>query len=164
VPSGPPKPAWSKEEEAKRSKPSGVALSLRDIQEAEAKKAEVRKAAERDRDRATRASSSAVPAPEEAQPFTASWGLPTSQAGVRAAPAKEAAAAASPTSGGAPAVWTNTAKPSATKKTMKEIQEEEEKRKKLATKETVAAAARRAYAESTSKVRGLLFLFMMGHH
>ncbi|KAJ6574666.1 hypothetical protein B0H19DRAFT_1125145 [Mycena capillaripes] len=150
VPAGPPKAAWSKEEEAKRPKPSGVTLSLRDIQEAEAKKAEARKVAERDRDRATRASTSTAPAPEEAQPFTASWGLPTSQAGVRA-PAKETAAAASPTAGGAPAVWTNATKPIATKKTMKEIQEEEEKRKKLATKETAAAAARRAYAESTSK-------------
>ncbi|KAJ6604179.1 hypothetical protein DFH09DRAFT_300736 [Mycena vulgaris] len=148
VPSAPPKAAWLKEEEAKRPKPSGVTLSLRDIQDAESKKAEARKVAERDRDRAVRASSSAAPAPEEAQPFTASWGLPTSQAGARAAPAKETGAAASPTTG---AVWTNTAKPTVTKKTMKEIQEEEEKRKKLATKETVAAAARRAYAESTSK-------------
>ncbi|KAJ7275502.1 hypothetical protein B0H12DRAFT_1087570 [Mycena haematopus] len=151
VASGPLKAAWSKEEEAKRPKPSGVTLSLRDIQEAEAKKAEVRKVAERDRDRAAvRASSSTAPAPEEAQPFTASWGLPTSQAGVRAAPAKEPAAATSPT-GGATAVWTNATKPVATKKTMKEIQEEEEKRKKLATKETAAQAARRAYAESTTK-------------
>ncbi|KAJ7139677.1 hypothetical protein C8R44DRAFT_309565 [Mycena epipterygia] len=149
VPSGPPKAAWSKEEEAKRPKPSGVALSLRDIQDAESKKAEARKVAERDRDRAVRASSSTAPAPEEAQPFTASWGLPTSQAGVRTAPAKETGAAVSPTTTGA--VWTNAVKPGATKKTMKEIQEEEEKRKKLATKETVAAAARRAYAESTSK-------------
>ncbi|KAJ7456540.1 hypothetical protein FB451DRAFT_1276327 [Mycena latifolia] len=150
VPSGPPKAAWSKEEEAKKSKPSGVTLSLREIQDAEAKKAEARKVAERDRDRAVRASSSTAPAPEEAaQPFTASWGLPTSQAGARAAPAKETGAVASPTTTGA--VWTNTAKPAATKKTMKEIQEEEEKRKKMATKETAAAAARRAYAESTSK-------------
>ncbi|KAJ6519369.1 hypothetical protein C8R45DRAFT_951225 [Mycena sanguinolenta] len=153
---GPPKAAWSKEEEAKRAKPSGVTLSLRDIQEAEAKKVEARKVAERDRDRAAaaRASSSTAPAPEEAQPFTASWGLPTSQAGSRAAPAKEPATAASPTggaTGGATAVWTNATKPPAAKKTMKEIQEEEEKRKKMATKETAAQAARRAYAESTTK-------------
>ncbi|KAJ7022069.1 hypothetical protein C8F04DRAFT_1139338 [Mycena alexandri] len=146
----PPKAAWSKEEEAKRPKPSGVTLSLRDIQDAEAKKAEARKTAERDRDRAVRASSSTAPPPEEAQPFTASWGLPTSQAGARAAPAKETAASPT-TAGGAPAVWTNATKPNSTKKTMKEIQEEEEKRKKMATKETAAAAARRAYAESTSK-------------
>ncbi|KAJ7169427.1 hypothetical protein C8R46DRAFT_1264215 [Mycena filopes] len=97
--------------------------------DAEAKKAEARKTAERDRDRAVRASSST--------PFTASWGLPTSQAG-------DTAGASPTTAGGAPA-------PNATKKTMKEIQEEEEKRKKLATKETAAAAARRAYAENTSK-------------
>ncbi|KAF8213572.1 hypothetical protein K438DRAFT_1661780 [Mycena galopus ATCC 62051] len=150
VAAGPPKAAWSTEEEAKRPKPSGVTLSLRDIQEAEAKKAEARKVAERDRDRAAvRASSSTAPAPEEAQPFTASWGLPTSQAGVRAAPAKEAAAAAASPTGGA--VWTNATKPATTKKTMKEIQEEEEKRKKMAAKETAAQAARRAYAESTTK-------------
>ncbi|KAF7340057.1 GYF domain-containing protein [Mycena venus] len=151
VTSGPAKAAWSKEEEAKKPKPSGVTLSLRDIQEAEAKKAEARKVAERDRDRAARATSSTAPAPEEAQPFTASWGLPTSQAGVRAAPAAKEPAAASPTGGSTPAVWTNAVKPAATKKTMKEIQEEEEKRKKMATKETAAQAARRAYAESTSK-------------
>ena len=55
----------------------------------------------------------------------------------------------------APVVWTNAAKAPVAKKTMKEIQEEEEKRKKLAAKEkeSMAAAARRAYAESTSKVR-----------
>ncbi|KAJ7655269.1 hypothetical protein DFH06DRAFT_496661 [Mycena polygramma] len=147
VPAGPLKAAWSKEEEVKKPKPSGVTLSLREIQEAEAKKAEARKVAERDRERVTRASSSSAPAPEEAQPFTASWGLPTSQAGARSA-VKETPAASSPTSG---AVWTNAVKPATTKKTMKEIQEEEEKRKKSATKETAAAAARRAYAESTSK-------------
>ncbi|KAJ7176729.1 hypothetical protein C8R46DRAFT_43299 [Mycena filopes] len=119
TPSGPPKAAWSKEEEAKRPKASGVTLSLREIQDAEAKKAEARKTAERDRERAVRASSSTVPAPEEAQPFTASWGLPTSQAGVRAAPAKDTAGASPTTAGGAPAVWTNATKPNATKKTMK---------------------------------------------
>ncbi|KAJ7630500.1 hypothetical protein FB45DRAFT_833102 [Roridomyces roridus] len=141
----PAKAAWTKEEE-KKSKPSGVALSLRDIQDAEAKKAEARKQAERERERVAR---TAAPAAEEAQPFTASWGLPTSQAGARAAAAKETATP-SPTTTSAP-VWTNATKPNTTKKSMKEIQEEEEKRKKLASKETVAAAARRAYAESTSK-------------
>ncbi|KAK7064621.1 GYF domain-containing protein [Favolaschia claudopus] len=145
--------AWSTEEEPKRPKPSGVALSLRDIQEAEAKKTEARKVAERDRERAARATSSAVPAPEEAQPFVASWGLPTSQAGTRATPVKEspAVAAASSPGGTTPAVWTNATKPPTTKKTMKEIQEEEEKRKKVAVKDTAAQAARRAYAESTTK-------------
>ncbi|KAJ7293786.1 hypothetical protein C8J57DRAFT_1269996 [Mycena rebaudengoi] len=146
-----PKAAWSKEEEAKKAKPSGVALSLRDIQDAESKKTEARKVADRDRERAARASSSTIPAPEDAPPFTASWGLPTSQAGARAAPAKETGITASPSTAGAAPVWTNATKPPTTKKSMKEIQEEEEKRKKLATKETAAAAARRAYAESTSK-------------
>ncbi|KAJ7225976.1 hypothetical protein GGX14DRAFT_642192, partial [Mycena pura] len=154
VPAGPQKAAWAKEDEARRPKPSGVTLSLREIQDAEAKKAGTRKQSERDRDRATRPSSSVAPASEDAQPFTASWGLPTSQAGARTVPVKETGAAGTPSpTGGAPAaVWTNAAKSNTAKKSMKEIQEEEEKRKKLATKETVAAAARRAYAESTSKV------------
>ena len=74
---------------------------------------------------------------------------------------KESSALSSPVvTGAAPAsantaVWTNAAKAPVVKKTMKEIQEEEEKRKKLAKdKETVAAAAaRRAYADTTNKVR-----------
>lgn len=149
------KPAWAVDEE----KPSAV-TSLREIQELEAKQAEARKAAER----AARAASAAIstPSTEELQSFTASWGLPTSQAGVsRSNPLlKEAAASPSPmsSSGSTPAVWTNSAKATVAKKTMKEIQEEEEKRKKQAAKEkeTIAAAARRAYAETTTKVNCLL--------
>ncbi|KAF8061015.1 hypothetical protein FPV67DRAFT_1632041 [Lyophyllum atratum] len=144
-----PKAAWSKEDESK-TKSVGVSMSLREIQEAEAKKVEARKVAERERERAAR-----VPAPVVdggAQSFTASWGLPTSQAGSRpSAPvAKEPNAPPSPAT---TPVWTNTPKVVTAKKTMKEIQEEEEKRKKNASKETVAAAAaRRAYAETTTKV------------
>ncbi|KAI0047672.1 hypothetical protein FA95DRAFT_1558882 [Auriscalpium vulgare] len=144
------KPVWATEAEKKQP---AAPMSLREIQEAEAKKQEARKAAER----AARASA-ASPQADEAQPFTASWGLPTSQ--VRAPPssAKEvtsppATGPASPAVPGAPApVWTNAVKPPAVKKTMKEIQEEEEKRKKIASRETAAAAAaRRAYAETTNK-------------
>lgn len=154
-PAAQPKPAWLKEEEA--PKPSGVSLSLRDIQEAEAKKAEARKLAEREREKAARVAASATSGNEDSQPFIASWGLPTSQAGSRSQislPRESGAAsspAATPTT---PPVWTTTTKPTATKKTMKEIQEEEERRKKTASKETTAAiAARRAYAESANKVR-----------
>ena len=115
---------------------------------------EARKAAERERERAARASSQS----EEFQPFKTSWGLPTSQAGAAAGTPKESTSAVSlsgpaPTTP-APAVWTNAAKAPAAKKTMKEIQEEEERRKKIAAKEkeSMAAAARRAYSESTAKV------------
>ncbi|KAG5636559.1 hypothetical protein H0H81_007611 [Sphagnurus paluster] len=150
-PSPPPAPkvAWSKEEEGK-AKPPGVSVSLREIQEAEAKKAEARKAAEREKERAARATVSTPDTKEGPQPFTASWGLPTSQAGVRSsAPVKESTATSNPA---AAPVWTNVPKPAVTKKTMKEIQEEEEKRKKTATKESVASATRRAYADTTQKV------------
>jgi len=146
----PSKAPWAKDEDSKKT-----ATSLREIQDAEAKKVEARKAAEREREkeRAARAAVAAAAA-EDVQPFTASWGLPTSQAGkVSAAPQpKETAAsvAATPTT---PPVWTQAAKPAATKKTMKEIQEEEERRKKTAIKETTAGmASRRGYAESTTKV------------
>jgi len=142
------------EEEAKKPKSSGAGLGLREIQEAEAKKLEARKAAERER--AARAATSATPAGEDTQSFTASWGLPTSRAGVRTdVSPKEGPAtnSSSPPVPNAP-VWTNTGKPQQTKKTMKEIQEEEERRKKMAIKETAAAvtAARRGYADTTNKV------------
>ncbi|KAH9947959.1 hypothetical protein B0H21DRAFT_299287 [Amylocystis lapponica] len=154
TPQGDAKLAWSTEDENKKAKPSGVTLGLREIQEAETRKLEARKAAERERDRAARAATGPVTQSEDFQPFTTSWGLPTSQAGT----ARPSAAAKDPNAsplGTSPAtpVWTNASKPPVAKKTMKEIQEEEEKQKKHATKEkeTVAAAARRAYAESTNK-------------
>ncbi|PBL00440.1 hypothetical protein ARMGADRAFT_982585 [Armillaria gallica] len=145
------KPAWVKDDDA--GKLSGVSLSLREIQEAEAKQAEARKAAERERER-TRAAASASAVNDEIQPFVASWGLPTSQAGSRAnnIQIKETSSASVPTPTTAQPVWTTTTKAPTTKKTMKEIQEEEEKRRKLAAKETAASvASRRAYAETTVK-------------
>ena len=158
-----PKVAWVKEEEKKKSRAPGVSLSLREIQEAEAKKAESRKAAERERERAARGSTT-VDGKEDVQPFTASWGLPTSQTGARGSVSiKEAvpAVSAAPNNITLP-VWTTSVKPPAAK-TMKEIQEEEEKRKKLAIKETAATAtAKRAYADSTAKVcRQFFFAFMI---
>ncbi|KAI0367506.1 hypothetical protein BV20DRAFT_970473 [Pilatotrama ljubarskyi] len=148
---------WAVDDEKKARTPGGT-LNLREIQEAEAKKAEARKAAERERERAARAAASAQA--EEFQPFTASWGLSTSQAGaaaranngVKETPAASPFAATSPTP--ATPVWTNATKAPVAKKTMKEIQEEEERRKKLAAakeKETMATAARRGYAETTTK-------------
>ncbi|KAK2461704.1 hypothetical protein APHAL10511_006167 [Amanita phalloides] len=128
-----PKIVWSKE-------PS-PSISLREIQEAEAKKVEVRKAAER----AIRTAS--AESKEEAQAFTTSWGLPSSQAGARLpGPSKEAAPASPSTPAPPTPVWTNAVKSSAAKKSMKEIQEEEERRKRLlSTKEpTVPTSARKA--------------------
>ncbi|KAI0761683.1 hypothetical protein BD413DRAFT_238921 [Trametes elegans] len=156
APAAESKPAWAVDDD-KKAKTPGVTLNLREIQEAEAKKLEARKAAERERERAARAAASAQS--EDFQPFTASWGLPTSQAGAaRANNGPKETPASSPF--GAPTqtpvapVWTNAAKPTA-KKTMKEIQEEEERRKKqtptVKDKETMATAARRGYAESTTK-------------
>lgn len=148
------KPAWQKEDEMKK------AISLREIQEAEAKKAEAKKAAERERERAARAASATSPEKEDIQPFTASWGLPTSQTGSRGAPlpVKEPAPAPAATT----PVWTNAPKIAGAKKTMKEILEEEEKRKKMAAttpQASVAAVAatgsRRLYAESSTKVFGI---------
>ncbi|KAH7929382.1 hypothetical protein BV22DRAFT_1057157 [Leucogyrophana mollusca] len=147
------KPAWSTEEDTKKAKPLGTAMSLREIQEAEVKRAEARKAAEKERERLARANATVATASgEDAQPFTASWGLPTSQAGARNAVSPKDPPAGSTLTASSTPVWTNATPAPAAKKTMKEIQEEEERRKKFAVKETVAAAAaRRAYAETTTK-------------
>ncbi|KAG1866280.1 hypothetical protein C8R48DRAFT_747549 [Suillus tomentosus] len=146
-PSPVPKPAWATEDDAKKGKAS---LGLREIQEAEAKKTEARKVAERER--LARANVPTPPAVvEDAQPFTASWGLPTSQTGARATVIPRGGEAAVTPAASAP-VWTSTST-APTKKTMKEIQEEEERRKKMGLKDSMAAtAARRGYAETTFKV------------
>jgi PERQ amino acid-rich with GYF domain-containing protein len=144
-----PKVAWAKEEDIKK-KASGISVSLREIQEAEAKKLESRKALEREKERSARVTAES----KDIQPFTASWGLPTSQAGSRnnSLPIREtpAMSVSSPTT----AVWTSPSlKQPAIKRTMKEIQEEEEKHKKQISKEAIVAAnAKRAYADSTAKV------------
>ncbi|KAF9458750.1 hypothetical protein BDZ94DRAFT_1269950 [Collybia nuda] len=145
-----PKPAWAIEDEVKKSKPSGVSISLREIQEAEVKKSEARKAAEREKERVARNAAPTGDVKDDTQPFIASWGLPTSQAGSRGS-APTPKETATPLNSGTPPVWTTAAKTSTAKKTMKEIQEEEERRKKTATKEITTVAARRAYAETTTK-------------
>lgn len=155
TPTAEPKAPWATDDDVKKAKPSAVTLGLREIQEAEMKKLEARKVAERERERAARAVGTSQS--EEFQPFTASWGLPTSQAGAArtVATPKDAAAPTIPAAAtAATPVWTNAAKTPVAKKTMKEIQEEEEKRKKQAAKEkeTVAAAAKRGYADTTTKV------------
>ena len=142
--------AWLKDDENK-IKSSGSSISLREIQETEAKKAEARKAVDKERERAVRTVGQ-PPEAKESSSFTASWGLPTSQAGValRVNGANKDTASTPVTS--APPVWTTAVKQNGAKKSMKEIQEEEEKRKKNAVKETAAAAARRAHAETSQKV------------
>ena len=148
------KPAWATEDDSKKPKSSSVGLGLRQIQEAEVKKLEARKAAERER--TVRAVASVGPVNEDTPPFTASWGLPTSRAGGRndCLPKESIVTnTSSPQTSNAP-VWTNTGKASQARKSMKEIQEEEERRRKLGVKETVAsAAARMGYAETTNKVK-----------
>ncbi|KDR85272.1 hypothetical protein GALMADRAFT_234036 [Galerina marginata CBS 339.88] len=146
------KTAWAKEEEGKRKTSFNTSVSLRDIQEAEARKLETRKVAEREKERLARASSAAE-TKEDLQPFTASWGLPTSQAGTRSTvPVGDAPVVPAPTPVSAP-VWTTPLKQPTTKKTMKEIQEEEEVRKRLSSRETLPAVVqKRAYADTTTKV------------
>ena len=156
-----PKVAWTKEEDTTKKKASGVSVSLREIQEAEVKKLESRKALEREKER----SRVTTEFKEDIQPFTASWGLPSSQAGSRnnSLPIREIPPmpASSPTT----AVWTAPSlKQPTIKRTMKEIQEEEEKHKKQISKEAkeaiAAASAKRAYADSTAKV-GLFHGFLL---
>ncbi|WVF65563.1 hypothetical protein IAT40_000292 [Kwoniella sp. CBS 6097] len=137
------KPApWAVKEDKKETKtPSGP--SLREIQEAEAKRAEARKVALAE---ARAASASPAPTPSasiEDFPTSIAWGLPSSQKGQAAAAASSPAAPSTPVM---PAWGGNDAAP---KKTMKQIQEEEEKRKAKA-----AQAARAAQAAAGTPVGG----------
>jgi PERQ amino acid-rich with GYF domain-containing protein len=145
------KAPWAVEDDSKQ-KATAAPISLREIQELEMKKQEAKKAAvEKEKDRVAKS-----PATTETT-FTASWGLPTSQAGARVqgvstpkeTPATSTPAASSPSP---VPVWTNAVKPAA-KKSMKEIQEEEERRKQMQAKESVAATVKRAYGETAAKVR-----------
>ncbi|CAE6435405.1 unnamed protein product [Rhizoctonia solani] len=151
VPASPPAPAHATAWATTEEKPS---LSLREIQESEARKAEARKAAER----VAKASSVPGPTTDEAATVTGSWGLP--QVGARS----NAPAAAAANNGPA---WTKPAAAPSGKKSMKEIQEEEQRKKAAANaaaaasvpKETPVAAttaaqqaAKRAYADSAKNV------------
>ena len=150
------KTVWSKDDDGK--KPSGVSIGFREIQEAEAKQSEARKAA-LERERVTTVTRNTnTPTEDSPVPTTTSWGLPTSQVQINR---KEPISAGSPTP--VVPVWTNVVKPPAVKRTMKEIQEEE-RRKKLEQqqtkeKEAVSVAARRSHAEAVSKV----FVFATDH-
>jgi len=149
VHSPPVKTVWSKDDDVK--KPSGVSIGFREIQEAEAKQSEARKAAlERERTTVT-ARNTSTPTEDSPVPTTTSWGLPTSQVQTGR---KEPISTGSPTP--AVPVWTNVVKPPATKKTMKEIQEEERRKKaepqQAQEKEILNTVVRRSHAEAVSKV------------
>ena len=122
---GPASAPWAKDESispvATGTTPS---LSLREIQQIEAREADKRKAAARIQ--ATQASIQAAQRAAAAEAATAAEQLPSS-ANWGAGPAQVPATKA------VPAPWTKPATPTTTKnsgKTLKEIQEEEEKRKK----------------------------------
>lgn len=155
-----PKAAWAKEEEGKKKKAAVPSISLREIQEAEAKKLESRKAAEREKEKLARVSAVAE-TKEDTQPFTTSWGLPTSQAGSRASATPREVPTVPAQSPATTPVWTTPLKQPTIKKTMKEIQEEEEGRKKLAAlkEASLPVPSKRGYAETTTKVRMSVFKF-----
>ncbi|KAG9003484.1 hypothetical protein FRB93_011110 [Tulasnella sp. JGI-2019a] len=141
-------------------------VSLRQIQETEAKKAAEQKKAEREKAKAA-ASVAGTPSPQTVVPtseLTGSWGLP--QVG-RAVPVP---ASQSPAPGSTPLaagnVW-STKPAQASKKSMKEIQEEEERQKRVAAQQAQireaapppivappAAPAKRGYADSAKPSSG----------
>lgn len=146
----PPKSAWAKGDD--RKKGPNTSISLRAIQEAEARRLENLKA-EREKEKG-RVVTTFFETKEDLQPFTTSWGLPTSQAGARhnvssSVPPPPAPATATP----APPIWTTPLKTSVVKKSMKEIQEEEKRKKQVVKDNTTVSVQRRAYAETTTKAR-----------
>lgn len=133
---------------------------MREIQEAEVKKQESKKLAEKEKER-VRPVIPQTESKEDTQPFTVTtaWGLPTSQTGNRSSASlaiREPPAASPSNTTPTTPVWAAPVKIPAVKKSMKEIQEEEEARKKQsAAKESAAAAAaaqKRVYVETTTKV------------
>jgi len=143
------KVAWAKEEEGKRKKGSSIpSLNIREIQEAEVRKIESRKAAERQKDRSARATS-AIDIKEDHQPFTTSWGLPTSQAGARGNIATREPLVATAQTPPPTHVWTTSLKQPIAKKTMKEIQEEETRKKLVAKEMTTPPLPKKAHTDTT---------------
>jgi hypothetical protein len=150
VSQAPAKSAWIKDDAVKGKRAATTSISLREIQDAEARKQQSLRVTERENERTRASITSEVK--EDAQSFTTSWGLPTSQAGARSNQAKDVPAPAMIIQPSAvSAVWTATPK-NVVKKSMKEIQEEEEKRKRQAARDNlVTVTPKRAYAESSSK-------------
>jgi PERQ amino acid-rich with GYF domain-containing protein len=156
----PARSAWTKDDDVKGKKTTTTtSISLRAIQEAEARKQQSLKGIEREKEKIRAGITTEVK--EDSQPFTTSWGLPTSQAGARSntyPPSKDVPPLSAPTTQASPAspVWTATVKTPVVKKSMKEIQEEEEKRKKQTTRDiSVTVTPKRAYADTTSKASSI---------
>lgn len=151
---------WAQQAEPTQQQSS--ALSLREIQEAEARQAEAKRAAERaaaaQRRAAAAANGSASPSATKL-PTTMSWGLASIPSSAKTAGPGSASGGVSTATGGrespiatpAPAAWT--AGKAAPRKTLTEIQEEERKRAAAQQhlKAAQAAAARKAYAESAAR-------------
>jgi hypothetical protein len=144
TPTAPPK-AWA----TVAVKDDNKGVSLKEIQEAEAKRA---KEAQKARPTVTSAvSPSATGTGKDDEPATMTWGLPISMAGGRTpSAAKETP---SPVASAPTAVWANAAKaaagPGAKKSmTMKDIQEEEERRRK---KEKDANSTARRVSEKVNQ-------------
>ncbi|WVR09078.1 hypothetical protein IAU60_006139 [Kwoniella sp. DSM 27419] len=144
------KPApWAIKDDKETKVPTGP--SLREIQEAEAKKAEARKRQVLAEARAASASPAPLPSASiDDFPTTMSWGLPSSNKGA-AAPAS--ASPATPSTPVAPA-WGGGDAALAGKKTLKQIQEEEEKRKAKAAQAARAAQAAVGGATPAGQKRG----------
>ncbi|PWN40142.1 hypothetical protein IE81DRAFT_342905 [Ceraceosorus guamensis] len=139
------KAPWAKDQAESGTAPGG--LSLRQIQEAEQRQAEMRRAAER-ADAAQRIKTSS--AASDALPTTMRWGLASGHAH-GAPPSVEDARASTPTTSAAPA-W-NTSTSASKKKTLMQIQEEEQKRAAKAKEAQAAqqAALQRGYADSATR-------------
>ncbi|KAG8874897.1 hypothetical protein FRB97_005557 [Tulasnella sp. 331] len=135
-------------------------VSLRQIQETEAKRAAEQKKVEREKAKAA-AATTETPSPQSIVPtseLTGSWGLPQVGRAVQVPAAPSPAPPSTPVAAGN--VW-STKPPQASKKTMKEIQEEEERQKKVAAQQAQVrepgpaqivaapvAPAKRGYADS----------------
>ncbi|CAO1629456.1 unnamed protein product [Sympodiomycopsis kandeliae] len=150
---------WAQQNDDSQQQPA--AMSLREIQELEARQAEARRAAERAASAQRRAAGNGVSSPATAAklPTTMSWGLASIPAGGKVTGSGTSAPSSngreSPVTTSAPAAWT--ANKAAPKKTLMEIQEEERKRvaAQQQLKSAQAAAARKAYAESATRQAAL---------
>lgn len=133
---------------AKEDATAPTGPSLREIQEAEAKRAEARRAAEK---AAARARMVASPSAVEELPTTLSWGLASAPASKNVSNA--AAGSGNDAASASPAAPAWNAGKTAPKKTLMEIQEEERKRaeKVKAQQAAQAIALRKGYADSASR-------------
>ncbi|KAN0063187.1 kinesin-like protein [Thecaphora frezii] len=146
-----PKPApWASRDDA--SSVSTPGPSLREIQEAEAKRAEARKAAERAAAAQRAKAAAAAASSDNDLPTSMSWGLASVPATRSMSSNNDTPL--TPTSSGAPSMpaW-SAGKTAAPKKTLMEIQEEERRRaeKQKQQQAAQAVALRKGYADSASR-------------